>query len=131
MSTARDVVVAQLAALDLDDVVEVRPYNRLNRQPAKVALLVRVDEVAPAVTGERVRTYGFSLILLGTKSVTDDDKKGGVDDELDTALETVLDELDKGTTDLVWITAKRGTYEPTNSPCYIIDTSLTGTYESE
>ncbi len=131
MSTARATVLQQLDVL-ADDAAQIRPYARLNRQPAKTTILVRMDEIEPRPqVGAFVRTYKFALIVLGTKLVTDDDEKGGVDDELDLLVEQLLDALDVGPTDLIWTSAKRGTYEATDSPCYIIETELTGTYESE
>lgn len=131
MGTARQLVVEQVAQLPLDDIA-VRPYARLNRQPAKVTLLVRMDEVTPlADVAQNARTYNLSLILLGTKLVTDDDQLGGVDDELDDALDHVLHTLDEATTDVVWTSAKRGTYEATSSPCYLIAVELSGTFQPE
>jgi hypothetical protein len=127
MPTARDTVLAQLAQLP-SSVATVRAYARLNRPPAKPTLLVRVDEIDPV---DQFRRYGFSLIVLGTKQLTDDDRVGGVDDEIDELVELVLAELDKGITDLTWTSAKRGVYEPTNSPCYIIAAQLVGTYTEE
>jgi hypothetical protein len=127
MGTARDVVLDLLSTLAVD-IAEVRPYARLTRQPAKRTLMVRVDDIEPEA---QMRTYKFSLIVLGTRFVTDDDKVGGVDDELDDAVEAILAVLDKGTTDLIWTSCKRGTYEATNSPCYIIATQFTGTYEQD
>lgn len=128
MSTARDVVLDQVAGLT---VAQVRPYARLNRQPAKLTLMVRTDEIEPSPNLATARVYSFSLIVLGTKFLTDDDEKGGVDDELDAAVELILHKLDEGITDLLWTSAKRGTYEPTNSPCYIIAAQYSGIYESE
>jgi hypothetical protein len=127
MGTARDTVVEQLAALPAD-LCRVRPYARLNRQPAEPTLLVRVDEIEPV---EQYRLYRFSLIVLSTKLVTDDDAVGGVDDEIDDLVELVLAELDKGITNLLWKSAKRGVYEPTNSPCYIIAAELVGDFPNE
>lgn len=131
MSTARETVLVQLDQLAAE-AAQVRAYSRLNRQPARPTVLVRMDEIEPNPTaGSGARTYKFALIVLGTKLVTDDDSKGGADDELDELVELLLDALDVGPTDLIWTSAKRGTYEATDSPCYIIETELTGTYESE
>lgn len=130
MGTARDLVIEQIAALALDD-ADVRGYARLNRQPAKPTILVRADEIEPSDAAQLARVYKFSLILLGTKLVTDDDTKGGVDDEIDDLVQLTLEELDKGTTDVIWTSAKRGTYEATNSPCYLIAVQWSGTYTPE
>lgn len=127
MGTARDLVIEQLAALPAD-LCRVRPYARLNRQPAEPTLLVRMDEIVPV---DQFRTYRFSLIALATKLVTDDDTKGGVDEEIDDLAELILAELDKGITDLIWTSAKRGVYEPTSSPCYIIAADITGDFPIE
>jgi hypothetical protein len=126
MGTARDHVIAQLSALPADT-CKVRAYARMNRQPAEPTLLVRMDEIEPV---EQFRRYSFSLIVLATKQVTDDDAKGGVDEEIDDLCELVLAELDKGITDLVWTSARRGVYEPTNSPCYIIASTLVGDFST-
>lgn len=131
MTTARDLVVEQLDNVAPTD-CQVRPYARLKRQPAQPTVLVRVDEVEPSSdTSQLARVYRFSLIVLGTKLVTDDDDKGGVDDEIDDLAELILAALDKGPTDVIWTSAKRGTYEATNSPCYLIAVQWSGTYETE
>lgn len=132
MSAARDLVVEQLAQLDPLDDVDVRAYARLNRQPATQTVMVRVDEIEPSsdVT-QLARVYRFSLILLGTRLVTDDDAVGGVDDELDDLVELVLAALDEGPTDVIWTKATRGTYEATQSPCYLIAVQWSGTYQEE
>lgn len=132
MSAARDLVVEQLAQLPPLSGVEVRPYARLNRQPAKLTVLVRVDEIEPSSdVSQLARIYRFSLIVLGTKLVTDDDSKGGVDDEIDAAVELVLLALDQGPTDVIWTKATRGTYEATQSPCYLIAVQWSGTYQED
>lgn len=127
MGTARDLVIDQLAQLPVE-LCRVRPYARLNRQPAEPTLLVRVDEVEPV---DSYRRYSFSLIALATRLVTDKDTVGGVDDEIDDLVELILAELDKGITDLVWTSAKRGVYEPTDSPCYIIAANIVGDFDTE
>lgn len=131
MGTARDIVVEQLGNIAPAD-CQVRAYARLTRQPAKPTVMVRVDEIEPSSdTSQLARVYRFGLIALGTKSHTDDDTKGGVDDELDDLVEKLLNALDKGTTDVIWTSAKRGVYEGTDSPCYLIAAQLTGTYQEE
>jgi hypothetical protein len=130
MTTARDLVVEQLAQLAPGS-IHVRPYARLSRQPARPTLLVRVDEIEPSDFAQLARVYKFSLIVLGTKLVTDDDTKGGVDDEIDDLAELVLSALDEGPTDVIWTSAKRGVYEPTDSPCYLIAAQWSGTYQPE
>lgn len=130
MNTARALVVEQLSGI-VDDDTDVRGYARLNRQPAKPTVLVRVDDIEPSDAAQLARVYRFGLIVLGTKLVTDKDDKGGVDDELDDVTERVLAALDRGPTDVIWTSAKRGTYEATNSPCYLIAAQWTGTYNTE
>lgn len=132
MTTARDLVVEQLAQLPPLADVDVRAYARLARQPAKLTVLVRVDEIEPSSdTSQLARVYRFSLIALGTKLVTDDDQLGGVDDEIDDLCELVLHALDLGPTDVLWTKATRGTYEATQSPCYLIAVQWSGTYQEE
>lgn len=117
MSTARDEVVAALETI-VPTSIRVVGYARAIDPPQKPTVLVKIVRVTPAAIQNR-RAYEFGLVIIPTKT----DPNGPADDELDAALETVLDALDQWE-DVTWSAAERGTYQDTTYPAYEVAVTL-------
>lgn len=104
----------------LGDVVDVIPYARNIARPPRPTVMVKVDTVRPMDQARLThRQYAFQLVVLGSS----EDDQGPGDDELDQALEDVLNGLDQGEAMGVlprWTEARRAVYAET-IPAYEID----------
>lgn len=121
-NTTRDALVT-----NLDDVaalgVKVVAYSRTLDNLERVTLLVRVDEVRNSKLARGWRDVDVTLILATPRT----DPTGPADDELDGALEDVLDVLDSDDVadiGIVWSRATRATLDG-NFPAYEIAATVT------
>ena len=100
--------------------IDVQPYAQVGVRPARPLVMVKVDKVSPHPQARLThRAYAFQLVLLGSL----EDTAGPGDDELDQALEDVLEALDEGHamgTLPQWTEARRAVYGDT-IPAYEID----------
>lgn len=122
MSATRDALVANLTDLEALN-VKVIPYARTLDGLERVTLLVRVDEVRNSTVARGWRDFDVTLILATPRT----DPTGPADDELDGALEDVLDVLDSpdaADIGIRWSRATRATLDG-NFPAYEIASTVT------
>jgi hypothetical protein len=116
-------LVAGVLEADLGDEFDVIPYARDGVVPVKPTVMLGVRTIvrAPeAPIGHRL--YAYSLWVLGSTT----DPHGIADDELDAALEVVLDVIETTPLSLMWESAERVTYGVTTElPAYLVRLNVT------
>lgn len=121
MSTSRDAIVDKLDPLV--DAFKVVAYSRRLDALERLTLFVRVDAVQNSKVARGWRDFDVTLILATPKV----DPTGPADDELDGALEDLLDVLDSADSDelgLTWSRATRATLDD-SFPAYEIAATAT------
>lgn len=103
--------------------MDVLKYARDIDPPARTTLMLRADEVLRhPVVPMAARNYTFAIIVLPSSRTPD-----VVDDELELALEEVLDAIERAPEFPQWTAARRVLFGSTEAPAYEVTLPFTAT----